>query len=135
MKWFRRASSQPEIDRRLLHRARVDCQARLVRSSGDLYGCLRDLSEGGAQLRLDVPLAEGAAGILQWHGFEADCRVVWSQGDICGLVFEKPVARSVVEETLHLSPRDAGPAADLDKIPLAPKGARRALVMPDESGT
>ena len=82
------------IERRAVGRARTDCPARLQTPGGNWYGRLWDLSEAGARVQVENPPAQGVMCLISWKANELFCRVVWSADDMCGVLFEKPVARA-----------------------------------------
>src|SRR5690606_12036210 len=87
-------------ERRAVGRARTDCPARLQTPVKTWDGRLWDLSEAGARVRADDPPQEGALVLLSWQSTELFCRVVWSADDMCGVLFERPISRTLVLETL-----------------------------------
>ena len=125
-------ATQP-IERRNVGRARTDCPARLRTPGGDWHGRLWDLSESGARVQVVNPPAEGVTCLIRWAGNELFCRVVWAADDMCGVLFERPISRAVVLETLGEPEPEApsGPAASVGNIPI---GRRRSqLRLADES--
>lgn len=121
------------IERRAVGRARTDCPARLQTPGGDWHGRLWDLSETGARVQVDSPPAQGVMCLINWQANELFCRIVWSADDMCGVVFERPISRAVVTETLGEPEPEApcGPAASVGNIPI---GRRRGhLRSPGES--
>jgi len=122
------AQAQLPIERRAVGRARTDCPARLQTPGGNWYGRLWDLSEAGACVQVENPPAPGVMCLIGWQANETFGRVVWSADDMCGVQFERPIARSAVMETLgepdHGSgPEEpSGPAASVGNIPI---GRRR----------
>ena len=120
------AFASPE--RRTAPRTLTDCPARLQTPGGDWRGRLWDLSETGARIQVDGPPAQGVLALLSWHTHELFCRVMWSEQDMCGVVFERPIARSLVLETIgEIEPepaREMAPAASVSKIPVGRKRMR-----------
>ena len=116
-------AAQP-IERRAVGRARTDCPVRLRTPGGDWNGRLWDLSETGARVEVAGPPAQGVTCLIGWAANELFCRVVWSADDMCGVLFERPIARAVVLETLGEPEPEApsGPAASVGNIPI---GRRR----------
>jgi hypothetical protein len=119
------AQASLPIERRVSGRARADCEARLQTPGGDWRGRLWDLSETGARVQVANPPAEGVLALLKWNASEVFCRVVWSADDMCGVVFERPLAGSVVAETVgHEVAVDRGPAASVGSIPVGQRRSR-----------
>ena len=118
------AQAHSAIDRRASDRARTDCAARLQTPGGDWRGRLWDLSEDGARVKVDNPPAQGVMCLISWHEHEMFCRVAWSDADMCGVRFERPIFRSVVLATLGAPEPEmpSGPAASVGNIPV---GRRR----------
>lgn len=114
------------IERRAAGRARTDCTARLRTPAGDWHGRLWDLSEAGARVQVDNPPAQGVTALIAWPGAEVFCRVVWSAEDMCGVVFERPIAASTVLATLGAPEPEtpAGPAASVSNIPVGQRRSR-----------
>ncbi|MBO0749503.1 MAG: PilZ domain-containing protein [Porphyrobacter sp.] len=121
---FGRAASIPQ-ERRAAPRTQVSCSARLRTCFGDRMGSLSDLSISGARFHTGEPPKEGTTALLEWEGHDAICRVVWSKSDACGLVFDRPIARHIVEKTAP-PPVSAEPAAEVGKIPLGQRSSLRA---------
>ena len=119
-----RAQSDIEIDRRTEPRTKVDCVAVLRTYSGNLPGTLWDLSLTGARFQAkDLP-AEGTTVLLEWKEFDAVARVIWVNERTCGLQFERPLHRRVVEASRSHTPLPPTQAATLGNIP---QGKRRGL--------
>lgn len=91
------------VERRASRRLRVTCDAVIETLTGQATGKLWDISEHGARLELSSPPETGATARLRWAGYEEVCRVVWSQGDRCGVAFDRPLDQSVVVETAELN--------------------------------
>ena len=88
-----------QIEHRANTRVLADCPAHLRLPSGDRSGRILNISEGGVRLQLPDPPRKGTMALLEWRGYEAFCKVVWSDGDACGLAFERQVSPSVVTAT------------------------------------
>ena len=97
---FSRAKPGDAPERRQSRRYRVDCKARLIMPSGDRTGRLFDLSEDGARVRTDNPPPKGCSAILEWGANEAYAHVIWANHDSCGLRFDKPLPRQIVEKSV-----------------------------------
>ena len=119
-------------DRRNSRRVRVTCPAVLETLTGDCSGQLWDMSEGGARLRLQVPPQVGATARLRWEGRVEVCSVVWSEGDMCGVAFARPIPAEVVTEAAQLSRVVELPIAKVSNI--APGRRRSAGATPRSLG-
>jgi hypothetical protein len=122
----RAALAQSAIERRAAGRARTDCPARLQSPGGNWHGRLWDLSEAGARVQVENPPAQGVMCLISWQANELFCRVVWSDEDMCGVLFERPIPTAVVLETLGQPEPEApvGPAASVTNIPAGRRRAR-----------
>lgn len=124
------APAQLPAERRAVGRARTDCPTRLQTPVKTWDGRLWDLSEVGARVQVQNPPQEGALVLLSWQSTELFCRVVWSADDMCGVLFERPISRTVVLETLGepISELDlvsgSGPAASVGNIPIGKRRSR-----------
>ena len=114
-------------DRRNSRRVRVTCPAVLETLTGDCTGQLWDMSEGGARLRLPLPPQIGATARLRWEGRMEVCTVVWSDGDMCGIAFERQIPEEVVTAAAELSREVELPIARVGNI--APGRKRSAGLM------
>ena len=91
------------------------------KSSGSCGTCRRrargSVSAGAPEI--------GEFAILKWGTEQVMCRVVWTEGDMCGLSFENPIASAVVSETARLLGIVEHPTAAISNIPVGRPGARR----------
>ena len=132
MALFRRnAAVAQEPDRRLVKRHSVNCAAKLKMLGGDREGRLTDLSEAGARFDTPNPPCEGVSGLLEWNGHEIFGRIVWANDNGCGIVFERAIPSSIVEETVEAASTEApqGPVANFGNIPLGQRRGRRAFLV------
>jgi hypothetical protein len=111
------------IERRKARRSRATCGASLRTLSGEVFGQLWDLSETGARISIANPPERGESALLKWSTEQVMCRIVWTEGDMCGLSFENPIASAVVSETARLLGIVEHPTATIDNIPI---GRRRS---------
>lgn len=124
------ARAQLPAERRAVGRARTDWPARLQTPVKTWDGRLWDLSEAGARVQVYNPPQEGTLVLLSWQSAELFCRVIWSADDMCGVLFERPISRAVVLETLGepVSEPDvvsgSAPAASVGKIPIGKRRSR-----------
>lgn len=125
---FGRAISPNPVERRAAPRTPVNCPARLRTCFGDRAGSLSDLSVTGARLQTADPPREGTTALLEWEGHDSICRVVWSKPDACGLVFEPPLARHVIEKyAVPAGPVE--PPAELGRIAQGKRSSLRAVLV------
>ncbi len=99
MAFFNVRSADVQSDRRVARRHVVDCPGRFAMAGGIRQGRLVDLSEHGAKFETAVAPVQGTTGFLQWNGEDHYCSVIWSNGNRCGLQFERPISGAVVEKT------------------------------------
>lgn len=128
-----RAQSEVAIDRRAEPRMQVDCVAVLRTYSGNLHGTLWDLSLTGARFQAQDLPADGTTVLLEWKEFDAVARVIWVKERTCGLEFERPLHRRVVEASCSQAPLPPTQAAALGNIPQGKRRGLRELV--NRSGT
>ncbi len=83
-----------------------------------------DLSERGARVQMDNPPGVGASVLLEWMCYDAICKVAWASGDMCGLMFEKPISPARVFEAQQRREEFSGPVAEVANIPLGRKRGR-----------
>jgi hypothetical protein len=108
-------------ERRESERAPVSLHVVLHTSYARMRGVLCDLATGGARFEAELVPSEGITALLEWEGNETLCRVVWSKGQACGLVFDRPIAAHLVTHAAERKVRSD--AAAMGKIPL---GQRRS---------
>lgn len=120
---FHAALAQTPVERRAAPRTRLECPAKLHLTVGIRVGTLLDLSSGGARFHSDNPPPEGMTALLQWQSHEAFCKVVWATADMCGLAFDRPLSRALVEGSAEEDAR-RGPAASVGNIPLGQRRSR-----------
>ena len=131
MALFQKLPTTNAEERRTVQRYTVDCPAKLKMLGGDREGRLSDLSEAGARFDTSNPPQEGVSGLLAWGDHEFFGKVVWANQNSCGLVFERPISMSVVEETCDVVEVQSGPVANFGNIPVAARGRRASLVSRD----
>ena len=131
MALFQKLPTTNAEERRTVQRYTVDCPAKLKMLGGDREGRLSDLSEAGARFDTPNPPQEGVSGLLAWGDHEFFGKVVWANQNSCGLVFERPISMSVVEETCDVVEVQSGPVANFGNIPVAARGRRASLVSRD----
>lgn len=127
---FRGQAALQTVERRSSARYRIDCPARLRMPVGDRQGWLYDISEDGARFTTTNPPPAGTSGLLEWGMYEMFGKIVWANSEGCGIVFEKPLSREVIEAMAASSVVPTGPVANFGNIPVAQKG-RRGLVSRD----
>lgn len=131
MALFQKLSTVRQTERRTVQRFRVDCPARLKMLGGEHEGRLSDLSQAGARFDTPSPPQKGVTGLLTWGEYEFFGKVAWSNETGCGMVFERPIPLSVVESSCEIIEVEAGPVANVSRIPVARHGRRASLVSRD----
>ena len=77
------------LGRRRSERLTVCLPGKLVLLDGEFDCALEDVSQSGARIITDAPLATGRRGILSCSPLEAVFAVVWTRGQYAGLEFEE----------------------------------------------
>ena len=131
MALFQRLPQTSQEERRTVQRYTVDCPAQLKMLGGNRDGRLSDLSEAGARFETSNPPQEGVSGLLAWGDHEFFGKIVWANENSCGIVFERPIPLSVVEQTCEVIEVQSGPVANFGNIPVASRGRRASLVSRD----
>jgi hypothetical protein len=122
------------IERRAARRSRATCGASLRTLSGEVFGQLWDLSQTGARISIASAPERGESALLKWGTEQVMCRVVWTEGDMCGLSFENPIDPTVVSETARLLGIVEHPTAAISNIPVGRRrSAARAAAAQAES--
>ena len=130
MALFRGQATAQPIERRSSARYRVDCPAQLRMPMGDRQGWVYDISQDGARFTTNNPPPSGTSGLLEWGMHEAFGKIIWANEDGCGIEFERPLQREVIEAMAAENATPTGPVAKFGNIPVAAKG-RRGLVSSD----
>ena len=125
---FGRATATVPPERRASPRSEVNCPARLRTSFGEREGRLSDLSISGARFHAANPPKEGSTALLEWETHEAMCRVVWARNDVCGVLFDRPIPRHVVDKCAPTAASNE-PPADVGKIQLGQRSSLRAVLV------
>lgn len=128
MALFRKLPAIDAEERRTVQRHTVDCPAKLKMLGGHREGRLSDLSEAGARFDTPNPPQKGVSGLLAWGEHEFFGKVVWVNNKSCGMIFERPIPMSVVEQTCEVVEVQGGPVANFGNIPVATRGRRASLV-------
>ncbi|MGZ5792854.1 MAG: PilZ domain-containing protein, partial [Croceibacterium sp.] len=102
------------IERRAARRTRATCAASLQTLTDESVGYLWDLSETGARVSVASPPQPGENALLKWGTEKVMCRVVWTDRDMCGLSFDRPIASEVVAASARLIGIVEQPIAALD---------------------
>jgi hypothetical protein len=109
------------IERRASRRTRATCAASLRTLTNEIFGHLWDLSETGARIGVPTPPPVGESALLKWGTERVMCRIVWTEHDICGLEFEKPIDPVVVASSARLLGIIEQPTAAMGNIPVGRK--------------
>ncbi len=125
---FGRATAPIPAERRSATRTEVSCPARLRTCFGDRMGTLSDMSISGARFVTDNPPKQGTTGLLEWDGHDAICSVVWSKSGMCGILFDRPIPRHIVDMCAPpVMPTE--PPADVGKIALGQRSSLRSVLV------
>lgn len=93
-------AAQPELSgalgRRRNERLTVCLPGKLVLLDGEFDCALEDVSQSGARIITDAPLAIGRRGILSCSPLEAVFAVVWTRSRFAGLEFEEEAALGTI---------------------------------------
>lgn len=115
------ANIQSHVERRSFRRYTVDLPAQLKLIGGDRNGSLSDLSESGARFETATPPIEGMSGLLVWADQEQGCTVIWASESRCGLRFDRPIPKCVVDANVLPTPPKTASDANFGKIPFGQK--------------
>ena len=118
------------IERRAARRTRATCAASLRTLTNETFGHLWDLSETGARVSVENPPQVGESALLKWGTEKVMCRIVWTEHDMCGLSFDRPISSDVVTSSARLIGIVEQPTAEMGKIPAGRK--RSALGVAQE---
>jgi hypothetical protein len=121
------------IERRKARRSRATCGASLRTLSGEVFGQLWDLSETGARISIATPPERGESALLKWSTEQVMCRIVWTEGDMCGLSFENPISSAVVSETARLLGIVEHPTATIGNIPVGRRRSAQGMAAQPEA--
>ena len=124
---FRSQAAVQPAERRSSARYRVDCPAQLRMPMGDRQGWLYDISLDGARFTTSNPPPVGTSGLLEWGSHDAFGKVIWANDEGCGIEFERPIRREILEQLAATNNEPTGPVANFGNIPVAQRG-RRGLV-------
>ena len=121
------------IERRAARRTRATCAASLQTLTDESVGYLWDLSETGARVSVASPPQPGENALLKWGTEKVMCRVVWTDRDMCGLSFDRPISSEAVAASARLIGIVEQPIAALDNIPIGRKRSAAAASVSRES--
>lgn len=102
--------------------------ARLITTTDEQPVKLRDISAGGTLVESEQPFAAGKDAILRRGSTEVFARIVWANGNRCGLQFEDPMTEAELLAFIHQPLKAAAPMPQplpqrpsLDPEPLTPE--------------
>jgi hypothetical protein len=101
-------------------RVRVLINARVITTTDEQPVKLRDISPGGTLIESEHSFAVGKDVILRRGSSEVFARVVWADGNRCGLQFEEPMTEAELLAFIHQPVRAAVP------MPLPPRASLAA---------
>ena len=83
--------------------------ARLITTTDEQPVKLRDISAGGSLVESEQPFAAGKDVILRRGSTEVFARIVWADGNRCGLQFEEPLTEAELLGFIHQPLKAAAP--------------------------
>jgi hypothetical protein len=98
-------TSLEAADLRAAPRIRVLINAQLITTTDEQPVKLRDISAGGALVESRHPFAAGKDVILRRGSTEVFARIVWADGNRCGLQFEEPLSEAELLGFIHQPPK------------------------------
>ena len=122
------------VERRASRRTRATCAASLRTLTREVFGHLWDLSETGARVSLETPPEADESAILKWGTEKVMCRVIWVEHDMCGLAFDSPISREIVESSARLIGIVEQPTAAMGNIAIGRKRSEMgaSVAQPEE---
>jgi hypothetical protein len=84
-------------------RAQVYMAAEIATPIGVMKAKIRDISPKGAHIASDHELKSGSIVELRRGALAEAARVVWVRGKEAGLLFDQPLSRALLEDTLPKS--------------------------------
>ena len=106
-------------------RLRVLINARIITTTHEQPVKLRDISAGGTLVESEHAFAAGKDVILRRGSSEVFARIVWANGNRCGLQFEEPMTEAELLGFIHQPPK--GPAPMPQPLPQRPSLAAEPL--------
>lgn len=104
-------SQRVTLNRRRTQRAAVTLPASVVTMDAYQYLDVLDLSATGGRLRGEKIPQTGKTALFRLNGYQSLCKVIWSEGEICGVQFEEMIPPRVLK---HF--RDLGTTASLEIV-------------------
>ena len=98
--------SKVEPHRRESARLRVCVPGQLILLEGTFDCALDDISQGGARVLCNAPLAQGHSGVLQCQQLDVFFDVAWADRHAFGLHFAEPVALGTIRSIRWFNDRD-----------------------------
>lgn len=105
----------------MVKRVSVDFPARLHTVWSKLDGKIADISSKGAKLQVGAPVELGGSARLFVEGREIFCDVIWSDGEACGIKFERDLPEDLLEAILRDAVESFAPVACAQWIPMGRK--------------
>lgn len=115
------------VQRRMVKRVTVDYPAALHTIWCKLEGKIADISAKGAKLHVGVPVDVAGSARLLVEGREIFCDIIWSDGQCCGLKFERDLDESLLATILADAQALFAPVACADWIPMGTKRGGRLV--------
>lgn len=123
---FTDGSGEAQQERRVALRNRINLPARLRTAGSSAAVWLADISELGAGVGMADAPAVGTPVVIRWSCYEVFGTVAWSSSEGCGLMFDMPISREVVLETMREGALKNDRSAETSRIVLGRK--RESLI-------
>ena len=111
----------------MVKRVVVDFPARLHTVLNKLEGKIADISPKGAKLKVGAPVELAGSARLVIEGREVFCDVMWSDGDACGLKFERELPEDLLATIMKDATERFAPVACASWIPMGTKRGGRLV--------
>lgn len=121
------AGSAAPVQRRMVKRVTVDFPAAIHTIWCKLEGKIENISPKGAKLKLGAPIDTGGSARLMVESQEVFCDIIWSDGDACGLRFERDLDEGLLERIMQEAEESFAPVACASWIPMGTKRGGRLV--------
>lgn len=120
-------SAMPGAQRRMVKRVTVDFPAALHTVLCKLEGKIADISPKGAKLKVGAPIEVAGSARLLIEGQEVFCDVIWSDGEACGVKFERELSEDLLATIMKDAVERFAPVACASWIPMGTKRGGRLV--------
>lgn len=115
------ASPVVTAQRRMVKRVTVDFPAALHTVLCKLEGKIADISPKGAKLKVGAPVEVAGSARLLIEDTEVFCDVIWSDGEACGVRFERELPEDLLATVMKDAVERFAPVACASWIPMGTK--------------